>query len=310
MEEIILRAIDLNKKYNQTKVLNNVNITIKKGRIYGFVGQNGAGKTTVMRIISGLSIADSGYIEMFGVSDRKGLIEERKRMGSMIETPAFYPYMTAYENIEAARIAYGIPSKDSSEKALVAVGLQDTGKKKVQDFSMGMKQRLGIAISILNEPEFLVLDEPTNGLDPISMIEIRDLIASLARDKNITILISSHILEQLYQLVTDYIIIHKGQILRTITKEELDKECEKHIAISVDNTSLAIASLEKSLNIKKYKIMPDDSILLYDYVDDVQKVINTLSKGEIIIKKINVNGDSLENYFINLIGGVENFKSI
>lgn len=304
MADCVLQTIGLTKKYEHTTALDNVSVQIHKGRIYGFVGQNGAGKTTFMRLISGLSFPDKGEIKLFGVSDKKALAEQRKRMGCIIEAPAFHPYMTARENMEAMRISQGIPDKKAVERILDVVGLQDTGKKKIQDFSMGMKQRLGIATALLSEPEFLVLDEPTNGLDPVSIVEIRELLKRLSFEKQITILISSHILGELYNLVTDYIIIHKGQILQEITKEQLDEQCKKHISISVNDVPCAVTVLERSLNTSNYKIMPDNSIILYDLIDDVQKVITAFSEKQLLIKNIAVTGDSLENYFINTIGGI------
>lgn len=304
MAKYVLQTIGLTKTYEHTLALDNVNVTLEKGGIYGFVGQNGAGKTTFMRIVSGLSFQDKGEIKLFGVSEKRALAEQRKRMGCIIEVPAFYPYMTAHENMEAMRIAQGVPNKKAIERALSIVGLSDTGKKKIQDFSMGMKQRLGIATALLGEPEFLMLDEPTNGLDPVSIVEIRDLLVRLAVEKQITILISSHILSELYHLATNYIIIHEGRILQEITKEQLDERCKKHISILVNDVPCAAALLESTLQTRNYKVMPDNSILLYDFIDDVQKVITTFSDRHLIIKNISVAGDSLESYFIHTIGDV------
>ncbi|WMM23298.1 ATP-binding cassette domain-containing protein [Tissierella sp. MB52-C2] len=302
--DCILQTCELSKTYENTLALDNVNIRIEKGGIYGFVGQNGAGKTTFMRIVSGLSFPNKGDIELFGVSDKKGLAEERKRMGCIIETPAFYPYMTASENMEAMRITQGIPNKKVVNQALEIVGLSDTGKKKIQNFSMGMKQRLGIATALLGEPEFLMLDEPTNGLDPVSIVEIRELLIRLVAEKQITILISSHILSELYSLATNYIIIHQGRILQSITKKQLDERCKKHISIHVNDVSHAVTVLERNLFTRNYKVMPDNSITLYDFIDDIQRVITAFSEHNLIIKNIMVAGDSLENYFVNTIGGI------
>lgn len=306
MSDSILQTTALTKKYSHTVALDNVNVTIKKGGIYGFIGQNGAGKTTFMRVISGLSLPDSGKIMLFGKSGNKELEAQRKRMGSMIEYPALYPYMTAHDNLEAMRRAQGIPNKEVVEHCLEIVGLKNTGKKKVQNFSLGMKQRLGIAMALLGDPEFLMLDEPTNGLDPVSIIEIRKLLQSLSSERHLTILVSSHILGELYQLATNYIFLHHGKIVQEITKEQLDQCCKKHISILVDDVSSAAVTLERSLHTRHYTIMPDQSIQLYDYVDDMQKVITALSENHFIIKDIKVAGDSLETYFINTIGGVQN----
>ena len=306
MNDFILQTIGLTKKYPHTTALDNVNVTIKKGGIYGFIGQNGAGKTTFMRIISGLSTPNSGSMILFGKSDKTEIDMQRKRMGCMIEHPALYPYMTAHDNLEAMRIAQGIPNKEAVEHCLKIVGLENTEKKKVQNFSLGMKQRLGIAIALLGEPEFLLLDEPTNGLDPVNIIEMRELLKNLANEKQLTILVSSHILGELYQLATNYIFLHQGKVVQEITKEQLDYRCKKHISILVNDVSKAVVILERTLNTNNYTILPDQSIQLYDYVDDMQKVITTLSENHLIIKNIGVAGDSLENYFINTIGGTKN----
>ena len=304
MKDCVLQTTGLTKTYDYTLALDNVSVTIEKGNIYGFVGQNGAGKTTFMRVVSGLSFPDKGEIELFGESGKKALAKQKKRMGCIIETPAYYPYMTAHENMEAMRIAQGIPNKKAVDRVLNIVGLQNTGNKKIQDFSMGMKQRLGIATALLGEPEFLMLDETTNGLDPMGIVEIRQLLIKLADEKQITILISSHILGELYNLVTNYIIIHQGRILQEITKEQLDERCKKHISILVNDVPCAVAVLERTLNTRHYKVMPDNSIILYDFIDDVQKVITAFSDSKLVIKNISVAGDSLENYFINTIGGI------
>lgn len=306
LNDYILQTIELTKKYSHIAVLDRVNISIKKGHIYGFIGQNGAGKTTFMRIVSGLTIPDSGEILLFGKSGKNELEAQRKRIGCMIEYPAFYPYMTAYENLEAMRIAQGIPNKEMVEHCLKIVNLTNSGNKKVQNFSLGMKQRLGIATALLGEPEFLMLDEPTNGLDAVSIIEIRELLKKLASEQQLTILVSSHILGELYQLATHYIFLHQGKVLQEITKEKLDKRCKKHISISVNNTSQATVVLERTLNTKNYTVMPDQSIELYDYVDNMQRVISALSENQLVIKNIGLSGDSLENYFINIIGGMKN----
>lgn len=306
MNDYILQTIGLTKKYANMVALDHVDITIQKGRIYGFIGQNGAGKTTFMRLVSGLSLPDSGDIILFGKTQKKELEKQRKRMGCMIEYPALYPYMTARDNLEAMRIAQGIPNKNVVEDCLKIVGLHDTGKKKVQNFSLGMKQRLGIAATLLGEPEFLMLDEPTNGLDPVSMVEIRELLKKLAYEKQLTILLSSHILSELYQLATNYIFLHHGKIIKEISKERLDECCKKHIFILVDDVSRAAMVLERVLNTRNYKVMPDQSIQLYDYIDDMQKVILALNEQKLSIKNIGLAGDNLEDYFINTIGGMGN----
>lgn len=303
MGDVILQTAGLTKHYHGTAALDDVSVTVSKGKIYGFIGQNGAGKTTFMRMVSGLSFPDSGEMRLFGKTGRRELELQRKRMGCMIEYPALYPYMTAYENLDAMRIAMGLPDRDVADHCLELVGLSDTGKKKVQNFSLGMKQRLGIAAALLGEPEFLMLDEPANGLDPVSMAQVRELLKELAVEKQMTIMVSSHVLGELYQLATDYIFLHQGRVIEEITKEQLDERCRKHILIVVDDVSRAAVVLEKRLKTRKYSVMPDGAIQLYDYVDEMQKVITALGEERLEIKNIGVAGDSLEHYFINAIGG-------
>lgn len=298
----ILETKNLTKKYKNTQVLNDVNIKLEKGNIYGFVGQNGAGKTTLIRIITGLSFPTSGEIYLFGQTGEKQLQMQRKRIGCMVENPALYPNMTAYQNLEIQRIQRGIPDKEVIEDTLELVGLKDTGKKKVKNFSLGMKQRLGIALALINDPEFLILDEPVNGLDPVGIVEIRELIKRLNEEKGMTILISSHILEELHQTVNNYIIISHGVILESLTQSEINEKCKKYIAIKVDNVSLATTILEEKLHTSNYKIMPDKTICLYDYIEDIKTVSVALSKNNLIITGIYLSENRFEDYFIRKIG--------
>jgi ABC-2 type transport system ATP-binding protein len=299
----VLETKNLKKKYKNTQALDGVNIKLEKGNIYGFVGQNGAGKTTLIRLITGLSFPTAGELYLFGQTGEKNLQEQRKRLGCMVETPALYPNMTAYQNLKIQRIQRGIPDKKVIEDTLELVGLTDTGKKKAKDFSLGMKQRLGIALALINDPEVLILDEPVNGLDPVGIVEIRELIKRLNREKGMTIFISSHILEELYQTVDHYIIISHGVILESLTQSELNEKCKKHISIKVDDVSAAATVLEEELHTKNYQIMPDKSIRLYDYIEDIKTVSMALVKNNLIIIGISLAGDNLEDYFIRRIGG-------
>lgn len=298
----VLEIKGLVKKYKSTLALDNINIKLEKGKIYGFIGQNGAGKTTLIRLITGLSFQTFGEIYLFGQTGEKQLQEQRKRMGCMVETPALYPNMTAYQNLEIQRIQRGIPDKKVIEDTLELVGLKDIGNKKVKDFSLGMKQRLGIALALINDPEFLILDEPVNGLDPVGIVEIRQLIKRLNKERGMTILISSHILEELYQTADHYIIISNGVILESLTQEELNDKCKRHLAIKVDDTLLAVTILEEELHAKNYQVMPDKTIRLYDYLDDIKSVSIALSRNNLIITGISLAGDNLEDYFIRRIG--------
>lgn len=229
MSSVILEAHDLTKEYRHTVALDHIDLKIEKGKIYGFIGQNGAGKTTFLRLVTGLAFPTSGTLSLWGKTVEKELQEQRKRIGCMIETPALFPTMTAYQNMEIQRIQRGIPDKAVIQKTLDMVGLKDTGKKAVRNFSLGMRQRLGIAIALLNTPEFLILDEPINGLDPAGIVEIRNLLKSLNKEYGMTILVSSHILEELYQTASEFILIDKGKIIEEISDRELNDRCKRHI---------------------------------------------------------------------------------
>ncbi|MGE6362761.1 ATP-binding cassette domain-containing protein [Bacillus paramycoides] len=306
MNNCVLRTINLSKKYQDDFVLNNVNLTIKKGDIYGFIGQNGAGKTTLIRIATGLAFPTNGDVELFGDGSEMGLINSRKRIGTIIEGPALFPNMTAQQNLEIHRIQKGIPGKGCIKKTLDLVGLSDTGRKKVKDFSLGMKQRLGLAMALIGDPEFLILDEPINGLDPTGIIEIRELLKRLNREKGITILISSHILGELYHLANCYGIIHNGKLIEQLTLKELDKKCKKHLRIKVDDVSKAATIIETQLGTSQFEVMPDSIIKLYEYLDDLGRVSSVLAANGLIIEEFMPMGDDLESYFTRLIGGVSN----
>jgi ABC-2 type transport system ATP-binding protein len=301
----ILRTYNLSKKYRHAVALDNINVSIKQGDIYGFIGQNGAGKSTMLRIVTGLSFPSNGSIELFGQDNKTVLTESQKRMGAIIESPALFPNMTADENLEVHRLQKGIPGKDCIKKTLALVGLSETGKKKTKNFSLGMKQRLGLAIALLSDPELLILDEPTNGLDPIGIMELRDLIKKLNAEKGLTILISSHILSELHQLASRYGIIHHGRLLEEISAKELDEKLRQHLRIKVDQPTKAATVLESALSTTDFEVLPDGTIKLYDYLDDVRQVSLALTKKDLVIEHLSQNGDSLESYFSRLIGGVQ-----
>ncbi|RHW66702.1 ABC transporter ATP-binding protein [Clostridium botulinum] len=303
MSEYILKTTNLSKKYKKDFVVNNLNISIKRGEIYGFIGENGAGKTTFIRMITGLVAPTNGEIKLFSKEKGDELGNVRKRIGALIERPAFYPYMTAYENLEAFRIEKGIPGKECIDKILKSVGLYEDKNKKLKNFSLGMKQKLALAIALLGDPEFLILDEPINGLDPMGIKEVRELLKKLNKEKNITMLISSHILGELYQLATCYGIIHKGKLMEQITLKELDEKCKRSLSIKVDDVNKAATILETELSTNNFKVLPDGTIRLYDYVDNSRLVSSTLTKANIIIDQIMPNDSNLEEYFINLVGG-------
>ncbi|SFB15527.1 ABC-2 type transport system ATP-binding protein [Lentibacillus halodurans] len=305
MNDYILRTSHLTKKYRNDVALEDVNISIKKGEIYGFIGQNGAGKSTMLRIVTGLSFPSNGTIELFGNDHANMLTDAQKRIGAIIESPALFPNMTAYENLEVHRLQRGIPGKGCINKTLELVELNGTGKKKAKNFSLGMKQRLGLAIALLSDPEFLLLDEPTNGLDPMGIVELRELLKKLNREQGLTILISSHILSELHQLASRYGIIHKGRLLEEISAKELDEKCRQHLRIKVDQPTKGATVLESALSTSDYEVMPDGTIKLYSNLDNVRKVSMALTANNLVIEHLSQNGDSLESYFARVVGGEE-----
>lgn len=303
MSEYILRTDELTKTYKNYAAVNKVNLNVKKGDIYGFIGQNGAGKSTMLRLVTGLGFPDSGTLEIFGENADKRLNDAQKRIGAIIENPALFLNMTAEQNLEVHRLQKGIPGKQCIADTLKLVELENTGNKKVKNFSLGMKQRLGLATALLGDPEFLILDEPTNGLDPIGIVELRELIQKLNREKGLTVLISSHILSELYQLATTYGIIHEGRLIEELTLRELDDKCRQHLKIKVDDTEKGVTIIEEKLNTTDFEVNPDGSISLYNHLDDVRTVSSALTKGGLIIEHLSQNGDSLESYFSKLVGG-------
>lgn len=304
MKEYILKANSLNKDYNGRSVLKNLNMSIKRGDIYGLIGKNGAGKTTLMRLITGLANISNGSVEIFNSQNDKCITTERKRIGALIEMPAFYGDMTAVDNMELVRLQKGIPGKACIKEKLELVGLTNIEKKKVKDFSLGMKQKLGLAIALLGDPEFIILDEPTNGLDPMGIVQMRELLKKLNKENGITILISSHLLSELNQLATNYGILNNGEIVEELSQSELNNKCKTALEIKTDNLKLSTWVLENTLKTTNYKVLPDGKIKIYDYINEPGKVSKALSEEGIIIYQINVSGDSLESYFMNLIGGV------
>lgn len=300
MENIILKTNNLTKKYKDFKALDNININIKKGDIYGLIGRNGAGKTTLMKVITTLTNKTSGEFELFNRPDNN-LIESKKRIGCLIEEPAFFPNLTAYENLKYYCIQKGVVDLKQIDESLRLVELTEAKNKKFKNFSLGMKQRLGIAFAILDNPDFIILDEPINGLDPIGISDLRDTFKKLNEEKNITILISSHILSELYLLATRFCIIEKGKILKELTKEELDNECSKCIIIKADNVKKVATLLEKELKTTNYKVIDKEEIRLYDHLEKIEEVNKILVKNDINIKQIGETGISLEDYFKTVI---------
>lgn len=302
MSENICELKNVYKSYQKKGVLKDINIQLKKGKIYGFIGKNGAGKTTTMKIIAGLSFPDQGVVSVMGVSNKKELERIRRNIGCIIENPALYPEMTAKENLKALCILYGIDWKNRVEQILELVGLSDTGSKKVKHFSLGMRQRLGIGMALINNPTLLILDEPINGLDPDGIVEVRELIKKINEDRNVTILISSHILSEIYMMVDNYILINKGVIIEQLSQSELEDQCQKYVLIKNGNAQVIKEVLRKKFKTENFKKMQDGSFRIYDYTENVIEIMNAFSGTAIDINGISVAKDSLEEYFFKRIG--------
>lgn len=301
MKDDVIVLNNVEKSFKGVRVIDRINLNIKKGNIYGLVGENGAGKSTLLKLITGLMPQTEGSIEIF--NDGKDLDRARSRIGSLIESPVFYPYMSARKNLEYYRIQKGIIDRDIVDTTLEKVGLKDVGKKKYSKFSLGMKQRLGIALALIDSPEILILDEPINGLDPTGIVELRDILLDLNREKKMTIIISSHILGELSQIATDYIFIKEGSLLEEISSKRLSEKCRDYIAIEVNDIDKATVLIENELGSLDYKVNNNGTIQLYDFVDRVDFVVEVLYENGIKIKSITPMGTSLESYYIDLIGG-------
>ena len=299
MQEIVLQTNNLTKKYKDFVALDNATITIHKGDIYGLIGRNGAGKTTLMKTITTLTNKTGGSFSLFDSEEE--LTESKRRIGCLIESPAFFDNLTAYQNLKYYSIQKGIVDEKQIDKVLKTVDLYKERNKKFKKFSLGMKQRLGIAFAILDNPDFIILDEPINGLDPIGIKEIRDTLKRLNEEEKITILISSHILSELYLIANHFCFIDKGKIIKDISKEELDLECSKCIVIRTKDVKKATVVLEKELSTTNYKVIDNTEIRLYDYLENSAKVNKTLLSNDIDIMGIYESGISLEDYFDSLI---------
>lgn len=306
MSEIICQTVNLSKNYKENRVLDNVNINIKKGDIYGIMGENGAGKTTLIKIIAQLINPTEGKVKLFGETDKNQLCKLQKNIGYTIENPALYMDMSASKNLEIIRIQKGIPGTYDIDRVLKLVNLDVNDKKKVKNFSLGMKQRLSLAMALLDEPELLILDEPLNGLDPTGILELRQLLIRLNLEKGITIVLSSHILSELYKLSTCYGIMHRGKLIEEISSKELDEKCKKHIYLNVSNSKIASVILEKELGISDFIVCNNNNIKIYNHLDECAKINSTLILNQVLVEEISVKGDSLESYFTKVIGGGTN----
>lgn len=298
--EYVLTTESLCKKYGKSRVLQSIDLKIPKGSIYGLVGRNGAGKTTLMRVVTGLQRPTSGTYTLSGVrnTDRR-ISKVRRRMGSLVETPGLFRNMTAYDNIKLQYINIGLTSYDTIPELLELVSLADTGKKKAGKFSLGMRQRLGVAIAMCGNPDILVLDEPVNGLDPQGIIEMREMLLRINKEKGTTILISSHILDELSRLATDYAFIDNGKILQTLSAESLTRKTTKAARLIVNDT-YGMCRVLDNMDLK-YEVSSDGTINVFGDIN-ITKTVHEADKENVEILKVLENDESLEAYFMNLVG--------
>ncbi len=297
----VLTTHDLKKKYRHFQALNGLSMHVPRGSIYGFVGKNGAGKTTLIRLICGLQNPTSGTFTLYGIrNDQKNIEKARRRMGAVVETPSIYLNMTAEENLKQQYLILGLPSFGGVKDLLHLVGLDNTGRKKAGNFSLGMRQRLGIALALAGSPDLLVLDEPANGLDPQGIVEIRELILKLNRERQITVLISSHILDELSRLATHYGIIDSGRMIKEFSARELEHACRKCIRLEVTDTRI-LARILTEADIE-FKIISPTTADIFEKVN-ITWLAKVLAMEYCEIFSIQEKDESLESYFISLTGG-------
>lgn len=303
MREIVLQTKGLSKSYQNFTALDRVDMTVYRQDIYGLIGRNGAGKTTIMKIVTGLTEKSGGEFELFA---KKGAAaeKEKRRIGCLIENPAFFGNLTAYQNLKYYALQKGITDGRQIDEALAIVNLTEVRNKKFKKFSLGMKQRLGIAFAVLDNPDLIILDEPINGLDPIGISELRDTFQRLSRERGITLIISSHILSELYLVANRFLIIEKGRVLKEITKEELDLACMRCLVVKTGETKRAAVLLEENLGISDYKVIDSGELRIYETGVKPEELNRVLIQNGIAVSGIFETGISLEDYFKSLIGEV------
>ena len=301
----LVETNNLTKTYNHVNVVDSVNMHIEERSIYGFVGENGSGKTTIMRLLTGLAEPSKGSFKLFGVENKSSQIYKvRQQMSAIVETTSLVPTMTAKDNLKYQELYLGIKlTNEERDELLKIVHLENVDKKKVKNFSLGMRQRLGIAMALINKPKLMLLDEPMNGLDPEGIAELRELLIELCKNKGITILISSHILSELEKIASHYGFISKGHLLEEITTEELQNKCRKSLCVKVDDIQKTEEILRKN-NYNDLKVSINGEVRIYDEVKIVS-VVNLLDKNNINILGINSSDESVEEYYLNLVKGVK-----
>lgn len=306
MGEAVIQTMNLTKVYKKFTAVSDLSISVNQGDIYALVGQNGAGKTTLLKMICGLTPTTSGKLMLFGNASASELNQARTHMGTMIETPGFYPYLSAKDNLEYYRIQRGGKDQKAVDHALEFVGLADTGNKKFRSFSLGMKQRLGLALAVMNHPDILILDEPINGLDPMGIKEFREIILRLNQENQTTILISSHILGELSQIATTYGFISKGKLVEHISAEDLKEKCRNFLEIDTDDAQKAAQVLKEQFSISNLEVVDRYTLHVGEQMDESGQFVKALVENGILVSQVYRSGINLEEYFVSLMGGKEN----
>lgn len=303
MREIIAEVENLTKAYGRITALKNVNLRVRRGEILGLVGDNGSGKSTFLKLLAGQVFPTEGEVRLFGASTERELARQRRRVGTMIEAPGFYPQLTVERNLEYYRIQKGIPGKELVKEVLQQIGLYDRRKTCGKQLSLGMKQRLGLGIALIGEPELLLLDEPINGLDPSGIIEMRETLHRLNSEKNITIILSSHILAELEQLADEYCFLDRGRLLKQISAEELAEECGSCIEIRVSDPELFAAKLEKRFPGQRYQVLPGQRIRIPGEQLEPEHCSSLAAENGITVSSLSVKKTTLEEYYMELKKG-------
>jgi ABC-2 type transport system ATP-binding protein len=303
VSEDVLVTRDLTKRYGAHAAVQSMGIRLQRGRIYGLIGRNGAGKTTLMRLISGLSVPTTGSIELFGSGAEVPRQQDLARVGTLIESPSLHGGLTAQQNMHLHRLQRGVPDVAVEQRLLELVGLGATGRKKVKNFSLGMRQRLGIALALIADPELLVLDEPVNGLDPLGVVEVRRLVRELAAERGMTVLISSHNLPELFQTATDYLIVEAGEVRMTLTLEELEARTQQYLEVAAADTERLVTTLEQHLPEADAQVMPGGTVRLPHHAEQAEQVLRLLVGAEVWPTRLAREGESLESFFLSVVGG-------
>lgn len=303
-KEYLLETHNVCKTYGKQKIVQDINLHMEKGKIYGLLGRNGSGKTSIMKMILGLTTISSGEINIFRESIKENAMSIYSRIGSLIEAPGFYPNLTGYENLKVFSILKGVTKKNAIKDALDFVNLPYNDKKPFSKYSLGMKQRLGLANVLMNEPEILILDEPTNGLDPIGIAELRELIQNLSKKEGKTILISSHQLSEMEQLVDTIGVLHNTRLVEECNMQEIVKQNQQYIKVQVSDVNKACILMEQKLKIYNYKVMPSDTIRIYDFSQKPQDINRIFLENEVDVSILHIAMENLEEHFKMITGGV------